>query len=233
MNRFFIHPFSVRCSYGLKSWESTPIDVVEDDGCENMPTVEGLYSLRSPDAITSIVVDGETYIITANEGDDLEYGDFEEKLKSKDIFAGSELGLLKAMADVNVFDPASPMTSQSKYFNDACGSDPNSPEWCSTSMRMTVGSAMIDYSNPASPVIKSMVAIGGRGITVFKLTDSGLELVWDSADELEKEGCVAYPWAHNGIQDEEFADVGGALWESDPDIHSTLEDMNDPNIDGW
>ena len=32
-----------------------------------MPTVPGLYSVRTPDSITAIIVDGETYIATANE----------------------------------------------------------------------------------------------------------------------------------------------------------------------
>jgi hypothetical protein len=100
-------------------------------------------------------------------------------------------------------------------------------------MRFTIGSSMVDYSDPTKPYIKSMVAIGGRGFSIFKLTDTGLDLVWDSADEFEREGCAAFPWAHNGIQDEEFADVGGALWLADEGIQGTLEEMNDPLQDGW
>ena len=219
-------------SYGLKSWAETPIDVVEDGGCDNMPTVEGLYSVRTPDSITAIIVDGETYIATANEGDDLEYGDFEEKLKSKDIFDGTTLGMLNAVVDPTIFDPAAPMQGLSKYFNGACGEDPESPEWCATSMRMTVGSSMVDYTDPTAPMIKSMVAIGGRGISIYKLTDDALELIWDSADEFEKEGCAAFPWAHNGIQDEEFSDINGTLWMVDEGIRETLMEMNDPEEDG-
>lgn len=78
-----------------------------------------------------------------------------------------------------------------------------SPDWCATSMRLTVGSSMIDYSDPTAPMIKKIVAIGGRGISIYRLTDDGLDLVWDSKDEFEREGCAAFPWAHNGIQDEE------------------------------
>ena len=219
-------------SYGLKSWEATPIDIIEDGGCDTMPTVEGLYSVRTPDSITAINVNGETYIATANEGDDLEYGDFEEKLKSKDIFDGPTLGMLGAIADPSIFDPAAPMDGLSKYFNSACGEDPASPEWCATSMRMSVGSLMVDYADPTAPMIKSMVGIGGRGISIYKLTEDSLDLVWDSADEFEKEGCAAFPWAHNGIQDEEFADVGGTLWQADEGIRETLEEMNDPEEDG-
>ena len=60
-------------SYGLKSWEETPIDIVEDDGCSSMPTVEGFYSLRSPDAIKLVSVGEEIYIITANEVSEQEH----------------------------------------------------------------------------------------------------------------------------------------------------------------
>lgn len=58
-------------AYGLKSWEETPIDIIEDDGCATMPTVPGLFSVRTPDSIAVINVDGQTYVATANEGDDI------------------------------------------------------------------------------------------------------------------------------------------------------------------
>jgi len=180
-----------------------------------MPTVPGLHTVRTPDSITAIIVGDDTYIATANEGDDVEYGDFEEKLKAKDIFSGSELGMKGASANPEVFDPASPMTSQSKYFNSECGEVEGSPDWCATSMRLSIGSSMVDYSDPTSPLIQSIVGIGGRGISIYKLTDEGLDLVWDSGDEFEREGCAAFPWAHNGIQDEEFADVNGTLYMAD------------------
>ena len=57
--------------YGLKSWEDTPIDIIEDDGCATMPTVPGLFSVRTPDSIAVINVNGQTYVATANEGDDI------------------------------------------------------------------------------------------------------------------------------------------------------------------
>jgi len=36
-----------------------------------MPTVPGLFSDRRPDSIEVVVVGDETYILTANEGDDV------------------------------------------------------------------------------------------------------------------------------------------------------------------
>jgi hypothetical protein len=38
---------------------------------------------------------------------------------------------------------------------------------------------------------------------------------------------------HVYIQDEEYADVGGTLYNSNEGIRETLEAMNDPNEDGW
>ena len=58
-------------------------------------------------------------------------------------------------------------------------------------------------------------------------------MVWDSADELERERCAAYPWAHNGLQDEEFKDVNDTLYMINEDIRETLIEMNDPEEDGW
>ena len=92
------------------------------------------------------------------------------------------------------------MSGQSKYFNKKCGEMVGSPDWCAQSMRLTVGTESIDYSDPTAPNFKKLVAIGGRGLSIYKFSDEGLELVWDSGDEFEREGCAAFPWAHNAIQ---------------------------------
>jgi hypothetical protein len=129
------------------------------------------------------------------------YGDFEERVKSSDIFDGSSLGFEGLTTDSAIFDAASPMSGQSKYFNNECGEMEGSPDWCANSMRLTVGTESIDYSDPTAPVFKKLVAIGGRGLSIYKFSsDEGLELVWDSGDEFEREGCAAFPWAHNAIQ---------------------------------
>lgn len=44
--------------------------------------VKGAYM---PDGIAAVTVDGKTYILTANEGDAREYGDFTDELRAKDI----------------------------------------------------------------------------------------------------------------------------------------------------
>jgi hypothetical protein len=66
--------------------------------------VEGLSTTRSPDSIVSFAIDGDTYIVTANEGDDTEYGAYEERIRNEDIFMGTLLPL-QMTADPSVFDP--------------------------------------------------------------------------------------------------------------------------------
>jgi hypothetical protein len=121
-------------------------------------------------------------------------------VKSSDIFDGSSLLFEGLTADSAIFDAASPMSGQSKYFNNQCGEMEGSPDWCANSMRLTVGTESIDYSDPTAPIFKKLVAIGGRGLSIYKFTDEGLEMVWDSGDEFEREGCAAFPWAHNALQ---------------------------------
>lgn len=200
-----------------------------------MAPQEGLYTLRSADSIASMTVDGVDYVVTANEGDDAEYGDFEEKVKGKDIFIGATLGFAGMTADEAIFSPTSITEGLSRFFNDDCDEVNAETPFCSKSMRFSVGSSMVDFSNPEAPNIYRLAGIGGRGITIFKVTDSGLEEVWDSAEQFEKEGCAAFPWAHNSIQDEEFAPVGGAFYNSlalDDGLRATIEEVNDPAEDG-
>ena len=217
--------------YGLKT--GFPVDIVEDGGCDNMPIMDGLYFLRSADSIATFEQDGMTYLVTANEGDDVEYGNFEEKVKSKDIFKGKagaiSIGFTNMTADATVLD-------QAKCFASKCDdNDLATTPFCAKSMRLTIGSSSVDYSDPGAPNIYRLTALGGRGITIYKVTDTSLDMVWDSKDELEREGCAAFPWAHNGVQDEEFAPVGGTLYNSLPAGHSlleTIEELNDSDVDG-
>merc|ERR1712032_1338628 len=99
--------------------------------------------------------------------------------------------------------------------------------------RVTVGSAAIDYSNPQAPVIRNIVGFGGRSISIYRPTNTGIELVWDSQSQIEAEACKHFPWAHNGCQDEEYSPVNGAFYNSsDADVREAIEEMNDPNEDG-
>jgi len=206
---------------GLKDWSgdgsSAGIDLVDDGACV-LSHYAGWTSLRSADAIHVVNVDGVDYVLTANEGDDKEYGDYEEKWKAKDLLnADGTVGMSGATVDSDVL---AAFIAQ----NDA---------GAHAKRRLTVGSAAVDYSDPSGPVLKALVGFGGRSLSIYRPGDSGLQLVWDSGSSLEKEQCAAYPWAHNGIQDEEFSLVHGVLYNSSSaSMQETLEDMGNPEEDG-
>lgn len=74
-------------SYGAKSWEAdsnNTIDI-EEEGEIKMKSYKGLFGLYQPDSIDSYTVNGKTYVVTANEGDGREYGDFEDESKIKKL----------------------------------------------------------------------------------------------------------------------------------------------------
>ncbi len=60
-------------------------DPEEDASTIDIRTYEGLYGMYMPDAIDSYTVGGQTYLVTANEGDAREWGDYEEPVRVKDL----------------------------------------------------------------------------------------------------------------------------------------------------
>mmetsp|Transcript_47124 Transcript_47124/g.102524 ORF Transcript_47124/g.102524 Transcript_47124/m.102524 type:complete len:274 (-) Transcript_47124:63-884(-) len=108
----------------------------------------------------------------------------------------------------------------------------------SSSMRITLGSSAIDFSNAAAPIFGNVVAMGGRGMSIYRDTGSRLELEWDSEGSFEKEVCAKYPKSYNGIQDEEFSPKMGSgndlyvAGSTSADLKEAIDDMNNPSEDG-
>ena len=199
------------------------IDTVKDDDCK-LEYKPGFVSMRNPDAIVAVSIDGTDYILTADEGDDKEYGDFEEKQKFKDVIDSATLFESDFQEYGSGGHDGSALANAHANFG-------------GTKMAITIGSTAIDYSvvtdsNPY-PKFKGAVGFGGRGISIWKAKD--MSMVWDSGSMFEKEQCKKYPWAHNAIQDEEFAAVNGTLYMSLKDgskLKETIDEMNDPDQDG-
>ena len=204
---------------GIKSWASNGIDVIKDDGCDTFVSDPLLYTTYTPDGIASVEVDGINYILTANEGSDLDFDAYEEKFDSNDVFDGANLS---SDLDGFTWPHGSTMEGLALHLNSECDEDQT---WCSD-MEMTIGSSAVDYSNPEAPVLNKVVGIGGRGFSVLQVPSnpsSPTTMIWDSGDEFEKEGCKAFPWSHNALQDEEFAPVDGPLWELDDGAREDIQ----------
>lgn len=71
---------------GFKDYsaEENSLDPSDEDGGINLGTFDNLFGMYQPDAIASYEVDGQTYYITANEGDARDYDAFTEEFRIGD-----------------------------------------------------------------------------------------------------------------------------------------------------
>mmetsp|Transcript_41262 Transcript_41262/g.133839 ORF Transcript_41262/g.133839 Transcript_41262/m.133839 type:complete len:516 (+) Transcript_41262:1170-2717(+) len=204
---------------GLTDWSAAGgtdgIDIVDDGACR-LRHYEGLFSINSADTIGSFEVDGEMYVMVAMEGDRVRYGDFKEDQTLRSVVASN------ASFGKNFAAFRAPDGALQQVF-DTFGE---------SKLRVSIGSSGVDYSDPTSPRLERVVAFGARGVSIYRARD--MALVWRSGSLLEREGCAAFPWAHNGEQDEEYAAVHGVLYNatSDAGLKEDIEDKSNPKKEG-
>jgi hypothetical protein len=169
--------------YGLKEFSTASgasIDIVNDGGCDLFVSSDVLFATRAVDGIDTVEIDGKFYLLTANEGSDADFGAYEEKIDSADLFSGTTITARNMVADPSLFNATSSATGASANFNNDC--EDNGLAWCSN-LEISLGSSAIDYSNPSAPKIERVVAFGGRGISIFSVPSdftTAISLVWDS-----------------------------------------------------
>ena len=62
-------------SAGFEDYSVTPVDIDKKDDAYSPRTYESLMGIRMPDGIAAFTSGGQTYLVTANEGDAREWGD--------------------------------------------------------------------------------------------------------------------------------------------------------------
>jgi hypothetical protein len=124
----------------------------------NWPVL-GMYQ---PDAIASYTVNGQTYLITANEGDAREYLGTPGFVEEARV---STLSLNPA-----IFTPA------------ACNGQPcrNAGALGRLTVTNTLG------RNPATGLFDALYVLGGRSISIWQPNGTQVSRVWDSGDQLEQ-----------------------------------------------
>ena len=146
-----------------------------DDGTIDIRT-EPLFGMYQPDVLETAEIDGETYLVTASEGDAREYdalfetgiltdtggGDFKLVIDDEDISGGSDT------ADVDVDESA---------FSDGVLSRLEGLEV--TARPPSFGSG--DVSNPGP--VSELYLFGGRS---YMILDSGGNIVFESGSQLER-----------------------------------------------
>jgi 5'-nucleotidase len=139
------------------------LDPSDRDGRYELRTYEGLYGMYEPDSISSYSAGGTTYLVTANEGDAREWGDYAEPVRVKNLASD---GYGPVCAD-------SPLAG---YTSDA------------DLGRLNVSREMgFDATNGC---YSELYAMGGRSFSIW--TTSG-ELVYDSGSSFEEITYAAAP----------------------------------------
>ena len=70
--------------YSVETLDASDRDP-EDAPTYNQASYEGLYGVYMPDGIEAYEVGGQTYLVTANEGDSREWGEFIDAVRAKDL----------------------------------------------------------------------------------------------------------------------------------------------------
>jgi len=155
-------------SLGIISFnQSNQIDASDEDGInfQNIPS----FGMLQPDSIDSFEANGQTFIITANEGDARDYDGFSEEVGLDDLL---EDGLLD-LNDDDSADTGETQISTGETINDLLAEDRLGE------LDLTGATGDIDGDG----LIEQLYNYGGRSFSIF---DQFGNLVFDSGDQFEK-----------------------------------------------
>ncbi len=201
---------------GVKRWDTNAkLDFSNKDGIYSPKNVPQLVGLYMPDTVIPLTVNGETYIISANEGDGREYiwqasqqscdnanHEWDEK---KDYSAGggdedaslyaTELGDCIAYTD----------EARGKDLNAVASAHPLSPdsqgEFDISDDDNSVGRIKVVYDNHDTVIAADddILTFGARSFSIWNMDT---ELIYDSGDDLSKRANSTANWnAHNDNND--------------------------------
>ncbi len=149
------------------------LDASDRDGAINIQTYDNLFGLYMPDAIATFNVNGETYIVTANEGDDR--GDADD---ADDSPLGDAIRL-KDLEDVETFG------RNGLSLDESFAADIDADENLG---RLTISS--IDGDIDGDGQLEQLFTYGTRSFSIF---NSQGELVYDSGDDFEQITAALIP----------------------------------------
>ena len=159
-------------SIGYEDYSKVPVDIDKKDDGYNPRTYETLRGVRMPDAIACFTVDGTDYIVTANEGDAREWGDYLNE-DERDFGDGDA-------------SPSGAITAGNSGLDGK-----------------VVFLASADYEGLDSGLD---YIYGGRSMTIFRVSEDGLEEVFTTADDAERITYSYLPDYYNASNDNAVLD---------------------------
>ncbi len=141
-----------------------------------------VFGIFQPDTIRIFETGGETYILTANEGDARDY--------DEDEWWSEEFALGRLQLDPVAFPNAEALQAPDQLGQLLVTSTLGVANDCNPSLT-TAEAQAAGYDNvrayvEAECVYGAIYTFGGRSFAVFRMTDEGLDLVWDSASQMEE-----------------------------------------------
>jgi alkaline phosphatase len=171
----------------------TGLDASDRDDAINIQTYDNLVGIRMPDALAATEIDGKTYFLTANEGDDR--GDafvFDED----DGYEGDERGDAARIGDIiDAQDTDTPV----QFRDGALVMDIRIDESVDTTGLERLTISVIDGDTDGDGDIDMLHAYGSRSFTIFD--DQG-NIVFDSGDDFEQ--LIAANRVPNAFNNDDF-----------------------------
>lgn len=163
-------------SAGFEDYSTTAIDIDKKDEKYDAKTYASLMGIRMPDSIATYTVDGQDYIITANEGDSREWGEGDNAYINE---LEVNFGKKKSSPTGAITAENSGLTGKVVFFDSS------------------------DYEGLSS---EKDYLFGGRSFTVYKVTENGIEEVYTSGNELEAKTAALIPGNFNCSNDDKTID---------------------------
>ncbi|NJO44644.1 MAG: hypothetical protein HC835_02845, partial [Oscillatoriales cyanobacterium RM2_1_1] len=140
------------------------LDVSDRDGAINPRNFDNLFGMYQPDTIATYEVGGISYLVTANEGDSRDYDGFSEEFR---------IGDEEIVLDPTVFPNAEELKA-----DESLG-------------RLRVTDQLGDTDGDGD--FDQLYAFGGRSFSIWTVGATGLDLVFDSGNDLEEITAAAFP----------------------------------------
>ena len=163
-------------------WSGNGFDASNRDGGINIRhwPVHGVYQ---PDTIRVYETGGETYIITANEGDARDYDTWTEEFRIKDL-----------QLDPTAFPDAATLQLDENLGRLRVTSTLGVSNGCDPSD--------LNTDVEADCVYDTLYAYGARSMSIFRVTDTGLAKVFDTRSQMEQTTAAGFPNDFNSTNDE-------------------------------
>lgn len=165
-------------SIGFEDHSKTPVDLDKKDDVYAPKTYEGLLGIRMPDAVAACTIGGETYLITANEGDSREWGD-------------EDAGTAYLNEDERDF-----------------GDGEASPAGAITAEGSALEGKVVFFDAQDYDGLEEDkdYLFGGRSATIFRVAEDGLEQVFTTGDSFEALTAAYLPDNYNCSNDNAVLD---------------------------